>query len=53
MPPRHSAGFEYRLFRTQGSAANAAVPWAIIYRLAIRRGSKIRFASLTSNTPIN
>ena len=44
MPPRHSAGFLYCLFRTRGSALRA-VPRATIYRPAIT-GLRARLASL-------
>ena len=47
MPPRHSAGFSYCLFRTRGSALRA-VPRATIYRPAIT-GLRARLASLPSS----
>ena len=38
---------------TTGSAADAATPRGYWSVAPLSRGSKIRFASLTSNTPIN
>ena len=55
MPLRHSAGFEYRLFRTQGSAANAASPGATGYHPLKRvpNSARLQLANTSPNSDLS